>query len=1202
MDTNRIKRFATEARNILKAGIAAKITTLGFDKNGNVAEENKPQLMQGGSLWNEQLQTEGFYYQWMSLYNRIQQKGINEVYEEAAYTWFNRLCAIRILQKNNLCSPVLAYADAARTPVIVDEARQGRIPQMKEELRQRLVELLDDDTKVTEQFAILITAWCHDNPIINQCFGSIADYTELLLPNNILAEGCFVDMLNHTEFITDEDFQSPELIGWLYQFYISERKDEVFAKKGKFEADEIPAATQIFTPNWIVKYMVQNTVGRIYLDNNPYETQLQKKWQYLVEPSEKPSNETILKYNELEDLKVADLACGSGHILNECFDLLYDLYIAEGYGRGEAVENIFSHNLTGIDLDTRAKQLSQFALLLKACQKDAAFADAHCLPNVLTMPKPWNRVKQGPLEDMLHIFFQGEATNEQKEEITACFDLMQNADSLGSIMKFDISESTRLLIKQTTDYWCSQEIVQEEVRTQMPAFKLILALTEKYHALVMNPPYMGGGKMNSVLSKYVKNNYEEGKADLFSVFMQMGMERLVQNGKMAQINMQSWMFLSSFEEMRSQFLKNYSIDSMLHLGPHTFDELSGEVVQNTSFVLSKQKTVEQCGMYYRLVDGKNCTEKEQLFRSHKTGNEDGNHIFYQNVNQNNFEMISGCPIGYWASDNEIHSFESPDCMQTVSPARIGMMTTDNNRFVRKWQEISINKIGFNFTDRNDASISTYKWFPYNKGGGNRRWYGLNELVVNWQFGGREIIENGMTSFRGKDFYFKEGITWSFVSSMNFAVRYKPTGFIFDIGGSSSFPKRKDLFFITGFLNSIVAYDFLSILNPTLNFQGGNINSLPLILKNNSEIEKCVKQSIQISKADWDAHETSWEFQRNELLSIDTSTYMENIDYKIEKHFEETGEHIDLSPAAPKLGNLEWRMEQYKTKWERKFMQLHKNEEELNRQFIDIYGLQDELTPDVPLNEITILQQGEIDVTDNGITWNEDAMTKQLISYAVGCMLGRYRLDKPGLHIAHPNPTDEEIAPYEYKGEKWEIDDDGIMPLMPNDCGFSDNASARFADFMRISLGDDNHVENLNYVEKCLSKTVEQYFVKDFWKDHKKMYQNRPIYWLFSSKKGAFQVIAYMHRMNAYTAERVRSKYLLPYIEHLEAEIDKLDARRAELSTKETKQLQALQKQLDECREYHERLQVVAEQAISFDLDDGVVVNYAKFGDILQKIK
>lgn len=330
--------------------------------------------------------------------------------------------------------------------------------------------------------------------------------------------------------------------------------------------------------------------------------------------------------------------------------------------------------------------------------------------------------------------------------------------------------------------------------------------------------------------------------------------------------------------------------------------------------------------------------------------------------------------------------------------------------------------------------------------------------------------------------------------------------------------------------------------------------------------------------------------------------MENINYEIEKHFEETGEHICIDPTAPQLGSLEWRMEQYNTKWERKFMQLHKNEEELNRQFIDIYGLQDELTPDVPLNEITILQQGEINVKEDCITWNEDVMTKQLISYAVGCMLGRYRLDKPGLHIAHPNPTDEEIAPYEYKGETWEIDDDGIMPLMPNDCGFSDNASARFADFIRVALGNEEHVANLNYVEKCLGKPLEQYFVKDFWKDHKKMYQNRPIYWLFSSKKGAFQVIAYMHRMNAYTAERVRSKYLLPYIEHLESEIDKLNARRAELSTKETKQLQALQKQLDECREYHERLQVVAEQAISFDLDDGVVVNYVKFGDVLQKIK
>ena len=1225
MDTNRIKRFATEARNILKAGIAAKITTLGFDKNGFVAEEHRPQLMQGGALWNEQLQTEGFYYQWMSLYNRIQQKGINEVYEEAAYTWFNRLCAIRILQKNNLCSPVLAYADAARTPVIVDEARQGRIPQMKEELRQRLVELLDDDTKVTEQFAILITAWCHDNPIINKCFGSIADYTELLLPNNILAEGGFVDMLNHTEFINDEDFKSPELIGWLYQFYIAERKDEVFAKKGKFEADEIPAATQIFTPNWIVKYMVQNTVGRIYLDNNPYETQLQKKWQYLVEPSEKPSNDIILNYNELEDIKVADLACGSGHILNECFDLLYDLYIAEGYGRGEAVENIFSHNLTGIDLDTRAKQLSQFALLLKACQKDAAFADAHCMPNVLTMPKPWNEETQGPIQDMLHIYFQGEATNGQKEDIIDCFDLMQDADSLGSIMKFDISESTRLLIKQTTDYWCNQEIVPEEVRTQILAFKMILALTEKYHALVMNPPYMGGSKMNSILSKYVKDNYEESKADLFSVFMQMGMKRLIFNGKMAQINMQSWMFLSSFEKLRTQLLKNYNIDNMLHLGPRTFDELSGEVVQNTAFVLSKHKPTEQGGVYFRLVEGKNCADKEQLFLSHINGNEDGNRIYYPNVEQKNFEKIPGAPIGYWVSPKIQEIFTSNLALSAVASPCVGLQTADNARFLRLWFEPSYSRIGFGCENAALAARSQKKWFPCNKGGGQRKWYGNQSEVIDWENDGEAIKNFPGAVIRNEHCYFKESVTWNMISSGNLSFRFFPKGSI--LNNASNAICEGDLSGLLGYLNSPITIKIANLINPTLNLSNGVVAKFPYLNVNTETYRNIVKQNVAISKSDWDAHETSWDFQRNELLSIDTSTYTANIDYKIEKHFEETGERINLSPAAQKLGSLEWHMEQYKTKWERKFMQLHKNEEELNRQFIDIYGLQDELTPDVQLSEITILQQGEIKITDqyslcdndgsiftdsdgailtvtgdSYLEWQDDVIMKQLISYAVGCMLGRYRLDKPGLHIAHPNPTDDEIAPYEYKGEQWEIDDDGIMPLMPNDCGFSDNASARFADFIRVALGNEDHVANLNYVEQCLGKTLEQYFVKDFWKDHKKMYQNRPIYWLFSSKKGAFQVIAYMHRMNAYTAERVRSKYLLPYIEHLEAEIDKLDARRAELSTKETKQLQALQKQLDECREYHERLQVVAEQAISFDLDDGVVVNYAKFGDILQKIK
>ena len=1236
MDTNRIKRFATEARNILKTGIAAKITTLGFDKTGHVAEENKPQLMQGGSLWNGQLQTEGFYHQWMSLYNRIQQIGIKDVYEEAAYTWFNRLCAIRILQKNHLCTPVLAYADAAHTPIIVDEARQGRIPQMflspdnggnegGEDMHQRLVELLDDDTKVTEQFAILITAWCHDNPIINKCFGSIADYTELLLPNNILAEGGFVDLLNHTEFITDEDFQSPELIGWLYQFYISERKDEVFAKKGKFETDEIPAATQIFTPNWIVKYMVQNTVGRIYLDNNPYETQLQKKWQYLVEPSEKPNSDTILKYNELEDLKVADLACGSGHILNECFDLLYDLYIAEGYGRGEAVENIFSHNLTGIDLDTRAKQLSQFALLLKACQKDAAFADAHILPHVMDMAHVSPKMDETALSEAC-LKFMGGYEDMAGEMLAEDFELLKEAEDLGSIMKFNDDEDYLAMLRHCYEDWTEEGIddCPDEIKALIPGVQVILALTEKYHALVMNPPYMGSKNMNGVLSKYVKDNYEEGKADLFSVFMQMGMERLISNGKMAQINMQSWMFLSSFEKLRTQFLKYYNIDNMLHLGPRTFDELSGEVVQNTAFVLSKHEPTEQGGVYYRLVDGKNCADKEQLFLSHINGNEDGNRIYYSNVEQKNFEKIPGCPIGYWLGNVAIDCFEK-DKLGDISYSSPGIRTGRDNIFIRDWEEVSYKRIKLDGTSY--VSLHENYWFPITRGGERRVWYGnTSSIVLGYNNFERVQKECPDYRLRDKDYYFKKGLTWTMISSSKSSFRVCPNGVLFGNGGPTLYVDN--LYEeISAFLNSSVADFYLKLLNPTINCTKSDIEKLPIVFSENNKVKSLVCQNISISKSDWDAHETSWDFQRNELLSIDTDTYMENINYEIEKHFEETGEHICIDPAAPQLGSLEWRMEQYKLKWERKFMQLHKNEEELNRQFIDIYGLQDELTPDVPLNEITILQQGEIKITDqyslsdndgsiftdsDGAIltvmgdsyweWQDNVVMKQLISYAVGCMLGRYRLDRPGLHIAHPNPTDEEIAPYKYNGEQWEIDDDGIMPLMPNDCGFSDNASARFADFIRVALGNEEHVANLNYAEQCLGKTLEQYFVKDFWKDHKKMYQNRPIYWLFSSKKGAFQVIAYMHRMNAYTAERVRSKYLLPYIEHLEAEIDKLDARRAELSTKETKQLQALQKQLDECREYHERLQVVAEQAISFDLDDGVVVNYAKFGDILQKIK
>lgn len=1176
MDTNRLKKFAIEARNILKAGIAAKLTSLGFDSKGEVAENLRPQLLQGGTLWNGRTLSEGFYHQWMRLYEEVQAKGVNEVYEQAAYTWFNRLVAIRILQKNGLCEPVSTYADSAHTPQIVNQARQGLFPPMEEASKRHLLELLDDDTKVTEQFAVLLVAWCHANPILQRCFGTMEDYTELLLPANILAENGFIDLLNHTGFITDEEFRSPELIGWLYQFYISERKDEVFAKKGKFEADEIPAATQIFTPNWIVKYMVQNTVGRIYLDNNPYTTLAYKeKWQYLVEPAEPTPAEAILHYNELTDLKVADVACGSGHILNECFDLLYDLYITEGYTRIEAITHIFQDNLTGIDLDPRAQQLSLFALTLKACQRDHSFADAHCLPRVLTMPKV-----QLPLPTNTRLAVEIDAVNT----------LLKDADSLGSIMKFDLTFAAR--------EWVASLAAENEVAA------LVMALTEQYDALVMNPPYMGGGNMNEVLSKYVKDNYEEAKADLFSVFMALAIERLKVHGRYGMINMQSWMFLSSFEKLRKTLLENYHIENMLHLGSRTFDELSGEVVQNTAFVVAKHSS-SQGGTYFRLVDGKCCADKEQMFLH---AAEQETKIYYPNVSQANFEKIPGCPIGYWVSENILTRFAGNLALSAVAKPCVGLQTADNARFLRYWHEVNLEKIGFGMKSAEEAKESGKKWFAHNKGGGFRRWYGNQDYVINWMDDGKELYSFKGAVIRNPSYYFKHSLSWPKVCSNDISFRYYPDGFIYDCAAMSIFfNSDKEYTYYLAYLNSKVVHSVLEILSPTLNFEVGQISKIPAcnIEERYFDINSFVSQNIAISKLDWDSHETSWNFQQNELISLINFTKQNFTTDSLTTicrtpvHSDTATQQADKNPCSIRLQSL---MERYHQKWSTFFMQLHANEEELNRQFIDIYGLQDELTPDVSLNEITILQQEEVSIEDNALKWHDEVILKQLLSYAAGVWMGRYRLDKLGLHIAHPNPTAEELAPYTYNGHTIEIDDDGIFPLMAADSGFTDNACLRTAQFVSDVFGAEHQVENLNYIEHTLGKTIEQYWQKDFWKDHKKMYQNRPIYWLFASKKGTFQCIAYLHRMTPYTPERIRSKYLLPFIETLSRKIADLTTRAVDLSTAERKKLDTLNKQLEECREYHDRLAVVAEQAIPLDLDDGVVVNYAKLGDVVSKLK
>ena len=967
MDTNKLKRFATEARNKIRQGVVHKLLTLGFNARGEADEF--PRKLQGSTLFRGQQLEESFYDQWIALYQAIQKHGLKAVYEEVAYTWFNRFVAIRILQMNGFIDRVLVFDNPdIRVPHIVTEARQGRFPVLTTSEQLRLRNIITDPTKTYEQFVILITAFCHATPILNRCFGSINDYTELLLPNDVLEEGGFVDMLNHTEFITETDYKTTELLGWLYQFYISERKDEVFAafKKGqKAEAEDIAPATQIFTPNWIVKYMVQNTLGRIYLDNNPGSA-LEEQMPYLVAKAE-GNEEAIYRYEQLEDLRVIDPACGSGHILLEAFDLLYAMYLDEFYSREEAIKAIFAHNLVGIDLDTRARQLATFALLLKACQRDDRFLDAHCLPQVMDMPAG-NRDTWRDTLGHFDCCYGLTSSQSPCEEIDAAFQLLEQAPNLGSTMKFAISERTRVYLQERVACYEAKPQCSQDFEPLVQGFRLILALTDRYAAVIANPPYMGGGKMNEVLSEYVKKNYAEGKGDLFSVFMQVAESMLEPNGKYGMINMQSWMFLSSFEKLRTHILLHLHIDSMLHLGPQTFDELSGEVVQNTAFVISKHQPLEEGGTYYRLVDGNNCREKEELFLAHRCNNEDGNRIYFPNVSQKNFEKIPGSPIGYWVSEKIINLLSIKSNIDSKYSVGSGLSTSDNIRFLRFLWEPSYNTISKNGMDNK-------KWFLFQKGGEFRKWYGNLEYVVNWENNGEDIkywvthnpndpnTKSWSRRIFNTNLYLRIGLTWSVICSnkISFRISTKNSMISNAAGGIFDFEnKEDDLLSLIAGLNSNVWIDIFKILNPTINYSSGVIQKAPLPGKNDKAIP-LAKSNISISKQDWDAHETSWDFQRNELLTIDAETYADNIQYQIEKHEKETGEKICIDPAAPELGSLAWRMEQYKLKWEKLFMQLHANEEELNRQFIDIYGLQDELTPDVPLDEVTILQQGEISI-------------------------------------------------------------------------------------------------------------------------------------------------------------------------------------------------------------------------------------------------
>ena len=1206
MNTAQLKKFAAEARTILKEGVILRLSALGFKADGSVEEEDRPQKGQGFVLFRgEALPDDGFYERWHSLYDRVQVKGLQEVYEEAAYTWFNRLTAIRIMARNGFIPPVLEYVSATtRIPVILSQAREGIFPEMSAAEREQLMAIIDDGRKSQEQFAILITAYCHANPVINKCFGGVTDYTTLLLPQNIIAEGGFIDLLNNTPFIDDADYKSAELIGWLYQFYISEKKDDVFAsfKAGKkAEAEDIPAATQIFTPNWIVKYMVQNTLGRIYLDNNPYDTDMKEKMQYLVEPSEPTPEEAKFKYESLEDLRLGDLACGSGHILNEFFDLMYIFYIEDGYSRRIAIENIFLKNLTGIDIDTRAKQLAQFALLVKACQKDPSFLDAAVMPNVLDMPAPldMNFVKQ-----TLPEFFLG-GNAKMLQETEEAFELLQQAENLGSIMKFNISDSTRAAIEIRMKEWEAKpaETVSDGIKALLHSFRLILALTQKYSALVMNPPYMSGSNMNNLLKNYLSVTCDIAKYDLFSAFVYRSNSILGKNSLVSYLCPYVWMFISSYEEFRSFILSSFNINSLIQLEYNAFEPACVPVA---AFTLRKNNIITK-GAYVRLVDFKGHDNQApktlEAIKNHNCG-------WYFEINQNNYNFISGKPITYWFSDKSIDSFKKGD-LSSFCTARKGMYTGENAKYVRIWHEVASDKLS-SFNENNSV------WRLYANGGGYRKWGGFIEDVVFWENHGEKLRRLGKwADFPSKagafniEYIDRTGAFWTAISNITLSARYLPKGVMFSSAANAIFDDNDEDYFVLSILNNVCAGYFLKGINPTLNYNAGDIKRIPALncdAKKRKEISDITKNCVDISNKDWDTHETSWNFQRNDLLCMDAETMLENIDWYCDQVYKETGKQLCIDPAAPEPEKISWCYDTYTKKWERLHHQLQENEISLNEKFIDIYGLQGELTSYVHTNEITILQQGEVSYIPNPggddytIQWNKDEVIRQLISYAIGCWMGRYRLDKPGLYIAHPDAKPEEIVTYEYNGQSFEIDDDGIIPLLPAYASFPDNGYKRIQDFVRIAFGDESLTENINFIEEALGMPLEKFMVKDFWKYHRKTYQYKPIYWLFTSKRGAFQCITYMHRMTAYTVEQIRSKYLLPHIEWLKNNIAEMESRASQLSTQERRLKDQMAKDLKECLEYHDELHVVADQNITFDLDEGVVKNYALFGNVLAKLK
>lgn len=1218
MNKTDVKNFAVWARKKLIEDVKNKAVALGITKDG--IAKALPQSGRDIEFYDIGLAepckiTGNAISQRRSLVDAINAKAAgsdyqtayNFIMEEVAYTWFNRLIAIRFMEVNDYLP--------GRTRVLSAEGNKDTVEpdiaaapfdaglQFSDAETEQIAQLKSEN-KLDELFRILFIKQCNAlNKILPFLFEKTSDYTELLLNLSITDNDGVVRRLIND--IPEEDFDieqggQVEIIGWLYQYYNTEPKNETFAllkKNVKITKERIPSATQLFTPHWIVRYMVENSLGRLWLEGHP-DNALKQNWQYYLDEAEqeayvqKQLNEIKKEYAKLnpQDIKFIDPCMGSGHILVYAFDVLMQIYENAGFTARDAAQSILEHNLYGLDIDERAFQLAYFALMMKARQYNRRILSSGIAPHVYA-------IKESNSFNRAHLQYFGDGLSDLElnialNEANGLLDDLKDASEYGSIINVN-NYNWQLLHRFTGNIKLQGQLGLYDMdgfdAAQGKLMNLIAigeVLAQKYDVVVTNPPYMGLSNCNAKLSTFVKKYYPDSKADLFAVFIERCHNFTKANCYQAMITQQAWMFLSSFENLR-QKLQYLTIINMAHLGARAFEEIGGEVVQTTSFVLKNKYVNNYKGTYCRLIEPTNQQSKEDMFLLG---------INRYEAQQVNFSKIPGSPIAYWVSNAVYNVYQGTPSLGSLYAPRKGNSTSNNDRFLRLWFEVNNNHINFAAKEIIIKDTIIKRWYPYNKGGGYKKWYGFNEYIIDWYNDASAIRSIKTAVIANYQYFMKPGLTWSTLTSKNFSIRWFDEGFIFDNGGCCIFDLGKKRPYIIALLNSIVFKYIFGQLNPTLNFQSGEVSKFPIISTFNKNINILTLQCVNISKSDWDFFETSWDFQEHPLVKWARDLWDATAIAAIMRSYYGT---LPKVSCPIELCFMLWQGE-----CNQRFTQLKANEEELNRIFIEIYGLQDELTPAVADRDVTVarIYNSKEDIPEsmkgNNYVLTKQDIVKSLISYAVGCMFGRYSLDVEGIAYAGG----------EWDASKYQTftpDEDNCI-LITDEAYAKDDIAELFGAWLKKVFGTEQYEENLKFVADALGnkgissrEVIRNYFLTDFIKDHIKTYKKRPIYWLFDSgKQNGFKALIYLHRYNADTIGNLRVDYLHKMQRIYESEMERLqytieNGTNAREVAAATKRKEKLQKQLKECRDYDEKISHLALARIELDLDDGVRVNYEK---------